>query len=514
MIQVLIVDDDSLLCRAMANKLEYVNQEGGLDLAPAITAGTAREALAIIREKPVDILITDVQMPYQSGLELIDAVRGQFPLMQLVVLSGYSDYDYMRSALRSGVTDYLLKPVKILQLKEIIQKCIDNIHANLDSGEALAIQKQAALNDRTGKYCNALLLRAPAPARPEGLTQPAFFAAVFSAGCPDDRFSELLRQFSQKTPPESPLVLRSFQDVNQSQILLANAPEDEGRVRAYLERFCAFAAEKGLACRCGVSRAGGSLDQFPKLHRQAGYALAHQMIQSFTVKMAEEAPEKLARSPEDLFHKSSRRIQAAFQSRNFGQIYAALNEVFTLEYVSAHQAALGDILDYYNGFSDQIRQLSTALQVDLERIRSFPLFTSLDDLRSYFQELLYRLQWQSEKETEKTHYVITQAISYMERHYNQDINMKDVAAAMNMSYTYFSKFFKEQTHQSFSECLTSIRMGEAKRLIMEDPSIKIKEVAHLVGYESVYSFSRAFKQYYKVSPTALSGGPASGRGGR
>ena len=69
MIQVLIVDDDSLLCRAMANKLEYVNQEGGLDLAPAITAGTAREALAIIREKPVDILITDVQMPYQSGLE-------------------------------------------------------------------------------------------------------------------------------------------------------------------------------------------------------------------------------------------------------------------------------------------------------------------------------------------------------------------------------------------------------------------------------------------------------------
>ena len=47
MIQVLIVDDDSLLCRAMANKLEYVNQEGGLDLAPAITAGTAPGATAM-----------------------------------------------------------------------------------------------------------------------------------------------------------------------------------------------------------------------------------------------------------------------------------------------------------------------------------------------------------------------------------------------------------------------------------------------------------------------------------
>lgn len=514
MYQVLIVDDDSLLCSAMANKLAYVNQEGGLDLAPALTAGTAREALAMIRERPVDILITDIQMPYQSGLDLIDAVRGEFPLIQLVVLSGFSDYDYMRGAIRSGVTDYLLKPVKILQLKEIIQKCVANIRSNLDLDEARAVQRQAALNDGTGKYCNALLLGSPAPARPEGLVFPAFFAAVFSSGCPGDQFSQMIRQFSQQARPEGPLALRYFQDVNQSPVLLLNVPSGGGGVGGYLERFCAFAAENGTACRCGVSRAGTRLEQFPRLHRQAGYALACQMIQSFTVKLAQEEPEKLARSPENLFRKSSRRMQAAFQSRNFGQINAALQEIFTLDFVLAHQAGLGDILDYYNGFSDQIRQLATALQMEQERIRGFTLFGSLDEMRNYFQELLYRLQWQSEKETDKNHYVITQAVRYMEQHYNQDISMKDVAAAMNMSYTYFSRFFKEQTHQSFSECLAGIRMGEAKRLMEEDPSIKIKEVAHLVGYESVYSFSRAFKQYYKVAPTGLGGGPSTGEGGR
>lgn len=48
-------------------------------------------------------------------------------------------------------------------------------------------------------------------------------------------------------------------------------------------------------------------------------------------------------------------------------------------------------------------------------------------------------------------------------------------------------------------------MGEAKRLMEEDPSIKIKDVAHLVGHESGYSFSRAFKQYYKVAPTGFGG---------
>lgn len=516
MFQVLIVDDDPLLCSAMASKLDYVNQDGGLDLAPALTAGTVREALSIIRTRPVDILITDVQMPYQSGLDLIDTVHKEFPLIQLVVLSGYSYYDYMRSAILSGVTDYLLKPVKLLQLKEIIQRCVANIRSSLDSDEARAIQKQASLNYQTGKYCSALLLGSPVPARPEGFPHPAFFAAIFSAGCPDDRFSELFRQFSQKNQQKSAPVLRYFQDINQSSVLLVNCQGDEALLRAYLESFCAFAAENGLICRCGVSRPGRELDQFPELHRQAGYALAYQLLQDFTVKMAGDIPEKPERSPQNLFHKSSRRIQAAFQSRNFGQIYAALDEIFTLKYVSSRQAALGDILDFYNGFSDQIQQLATSLQVDLGRTKSFPLFSSLDELRGYFQELLYRLQQQSKIETDKTRYVITQAVSYMEQHYNQDISMKDVAAAVNMSYTYFSKFFKEQACQSFSEYLTSIRMREAKRLIEEDPSIKIKEVAHLVGYESVYSFSRAFKQYYKVAPTSLNSGrpdPSEGGGG-
>ena len=509
MFQVLIVDDDPLLCRAMVNKLEYVNQDGDLNLAPALTAGTAREALSLIRERPVDILIADVQMPYLSGLDLIDIVRNEFPLIQLVVLSGYSNYDYMRSAILSGVTDYLLKPVKLLQLKEIIQRCIENVQNIQNSDEAKAIQEQAALNYQTGKYCNALLLHSPVSAQPGGFPHPAFFVVVFSAGCQDDRFSELLRQFSRRNPQSSAQVIRYFQDVNQSQVLLVNSPGDGVSLQAYLEGFCSFAAENGLACRCGVSREGAELAQFPELHRQAGYALAYQLIQNFTVKMAGSVSEKPERGPQNLFRRSFRRIQAAFQSRNFGQIYAALDEVFTLDYVSSRQAALGDILDFYNGFSDQIRQLATSLQVDLGQEKSFYLFTSLDELRNYFQGLLYRLQQQSKIVTDKTRYVITQAISYMEQHYNQDISMKDVAAAVAMSYTYFSKFFKEQAGQSFSGYLTSIRMREAKRLIEEDPSIKIQEVAHLVGYESVYSFSRAFKQYYKVAPTSLGCGRSS-----
>lgn len=512
MVQILVVDDDSLLCMALANKLEYVNQDGNLGLSPVLTATTAHEAMDIIREKPVDILITDVQMPYQSGLELIEKVHVQYPRIQLVVLSGYSYYDYMRSAILVGVTDYLLKPVKLLQLKEIVQKCIENLHSLPGSEEEGKAQWQTIQDYRTGKYCNALLMGSPAPAVPEGLTEPAFFVALFSTACPDDRLAELLHRFCGNRVFKSRPIFRCFPDVNHIPVLLVNSQKDEDELHTNLELFCCFIQESGFSCRCGISCAGHSLAQFSNLHRQAERALSYQMIHNFTVKAAWEIPDKPERSAERLFQKTSRRILAAFQSRNYEQIYAILNQSFNPEEMATHNAGLGDIMDFYIGFSNEIRQLATSMQIDLGSAKNFTQFTNLDEVRGYFQEQIYLLQQQNQNETGKGRYLITRALSYMEQHYNQDIHMKDVAAAVNMSYTYFSTFFKEQTQQTFSECLTGIRMREAKRLMEEDPSIKIKEVANLVGYESVYSFSRAFKQYYKLSPTDLSSNAPRGKG--
>lgn len=124
----------------------------------------------------------------------------------------------------------------------------------------------------------------------------------------------------------------------------------------------------------------------------------------------------------------------------------------------------------------------------------------MEEIALYCKELLYGLRKQSEKSINKNQYILDTTIKYIEEHYNMDISMNDAANAVSMSYAYFSKFFKEHQRQSFSEYVTGVRMREAKRLMEEDPSIKIKDVASLVGYESVYSFSRAFKQYYHVPP--------------
>lgn len=158
MLTVMVVDDDPLLCTAMRRKIEMIDRENQLGIQETLIAHSAQEAWGILQEKSVDILISDIRMPYQTGLELADKVNEAFPEIQLVILSGYDDYEYMRSALRSGVVDYLLKPVKLVQIQEVLLKCQENLRRrkaqslrNGNDREVLENWLNGLLAGKTGK---------------------------------------------------------------------------------------------------------------------------------------------------------------------------------------------------------------------------------------------------------------------------------------------------------------------------------------------------------------------------
>ena len=158
MLTVMIVDDDPLLCTAMRRKIEMIDRENQLGIQETLIAHSAQEAWGILQEKSVDILISDIRMPYQTGLELADKVNEAFPEIQVVILSGHDDYEYMRSALRSGVVDYLLKPVKLVQIQEVLLKCQENLRRrkaqslrNGNDREALENWLNGLLAGKTGK---------------------------------------------------------------------------------------------------------------------------------------------------------------------------------------------------------------------------------------------------------------------------------------------------------------------------------------------------------------------------
>ena len=93
-------------------------------------AEDGENALSIVRSERPDILITDINMPFISGTDLIKIVNEEFPETVCIALSGYSDYDFVRGALVAGAIDYLLKPISANDLIEVLTTAVKHMPAD------------------------------------------------------------------------------------------------------------------------------------------------------------------------------------------------------------------------------------------------------------------------------------------------------------------------------------------------------------------------------------------------
>lgn len=117
MYKVLIVDDEVMIRRGLSKIIKW-NQIG---FEVVGTVGDGQEALTILREKVVDVLLTDISMPGLSGLELIRLSKGIRPRIKIVVISGYSEFDYAVEALRLRAENYILKPLDPKKITDIFK---------------------------------------------------------------------------------------------------------------------------------------------------------------------------------------------------------------------------------------------------------------------------------------------------------------------------------------------------------------------------------------------------------
>ena len=91
-------------------------------------------AIPLIEESNPDVLITDIKMPFMDGLQLSKIVREHMPWVKIIILSGHDEFDYAQSAVKLGVTEYLLKPVSANDLSRVLK----GLTATLESREARA----------------------------------------------------------------------------------------------------------------------------------------------------------------------------------------------------------------------------------------------------------------------------------------------------------------------------------------------------------------------------------------
>ena len=110
--RLLIVDDEFFIRDELVTMLDY-ERYGIQCLAPACDG---EEALSLVRKEQPDIVLTDVNMPFLNGVELVRRIKSEYPQTVVIMLSGYDDFSYAQQAISLGVREYLLKPITAQEL--------------------------------------------------------------------------------------------------------------------------------------------------------------------------------------------------------------------------------------------------------------------------------------------------------------------------------------------------------------------------------------------------------------
>jgi len=132
--KLLLVDDEKPIRKKLINNTDW-KAEGYQIFA----AANGEEALKIIMEKGIDILVTDIQMPKLSGMNLIEEAKRSGSHLKVIVISGYAEFEYAQKSIRFGVNDYLLKPFRSKKLLEVVNKAKEELIKEKDNEQRLAV---------------------------------------------------------------------------------------------------------------------------------------------------------------------------------------------------------------------------------------------------------------------------------------------------------------------------------------------------------------------------------------
>ena len=138
MYSILIVEDEPIIRRGIASLIDF--ESLGISTVQEVENG--EQALKKIREEAPDILLTDINMPKMDGITLAQLVRTAYPQMRIIFLTGYDYVDYLLSAVKIGVEDYILKPVTKSEIEALLVKVVGKLNEEKRQRELLALASE------------------------------------------------------------------------------------------------------------------------------------------------------------------------------------------------------------------------------------------------------------------------------------------------------------------------------------------------------------------------------------
>lgn len=531
MYRILLVDDEILVRDAIKENIDW---EGiGCELVGDCQNG--QEAAEFVKQHPVDIVLTDICMPYMDGMELSHFLHDNYPDIVIVIFSGFGEFEYAKKAIQYNVSEYLLKPITAMELTAVINNMKEKVDQKQKEKKKLENLTEASENYRKNAYiirskaiealvtCSRDVNESLEQLKGMGIELKAahYRVAMFDM----DLYSELYQVDVEKRQ-ESALMAFVLYNVSNEIVSREHAgiAYQEGnnqvcvlfmgtRTKDFsdkIKKICREIQQKvkeviGIEVSMGIGSWVKSPEELILSHDMAGKAIRYRYLLggNLLLDMEEQKPDQglsLYESLEQLTDalktgkKESMELSMAKMEEEIKK--ALMDKSRACMYLQQIVREIGNAYESMVSDPQKAGQKSEAL---LQRVPEQKTFQqAIGIVKEYAEQVFEELSSMNSSSGQRQALL---ALDYIQNNYmDPDLSLNSICSYLSISTSHFSTIFKEVTGETFMEVLIRTRMQKAKELL-KNTTLKNYEIAEMVGFSDPHYFGISFKKMTGKTPT-------------
>jgi two-component system response regulator YesN len=531
--KVIVVDDEFIIRDGL---MSFKWEKHGFSLVGGASDGS--EAFELMEKNQADLIITDIKMPVMDGLALSQKIYESFPSTKVIILTGYKEFDYALTALRTGVVEYLLKPVDLDELEVLIDKIkneLDEIH----SKEKLLCSYERRLKESVPMAVENFLrgiveekitdmneIEETMNILEIYLKRPFYSCAVFKAEVDSPDFSQRIKPLLiNRLNYQMSLLNLGFFYFNSTMevvfILNFEQPESQISTFDYLTDTVqnirqifveAFSDYKDLSISAGVGSIYNNL-----LYLSASYKQAQMVLQRKFFSESSELFFAWKEKSIDIntiidypYEKEDSLITAVLEGEKdritpcFTTFWEDITLVLKQKEPNYFKALIVQLI---NTLERRLNKHGTGLseiaKIDPPFSDFIDLIPSLSKMRSSIETIFVKASEHvadmNSSVKSPSHNAVMQAVKYIKEHYNEKITLNEISEKVFLNPSYFSVQFKKEIGKNFVDYIKEVRIEKAKELLKRI-DLKAYEVSEIIGYQDYAYFTETFKELTGLSP--------------
>ncbi len=490
--RILIVEDEIKIRHGLANLITKQTKHEII-----AEAKNGQEGLEWVLKAHPDLVITDIKMPVMSGLGMIQKLYEMNRMVHCVILSGYSEFDYAKQAIKYGVDDYLLKPLAPEDIMNLLQSVEEKLHQEVKHKNNAIQRILWKLLGGTVEEQDLSGIQKELGLQPE---EDYFLLSGYGWDTLFEERREMLDRLEAFKEHSECRDMHCLTLEEKKELICLLPARYQKQLFDEMEWIFSKNQKKWIWSETKIE----NLAHMKKAY-EANRELYLYSMRLGTGKILNKAMSMQCRGeallyPEELESK----IKAAIYNQNAEQTrkqiqkfkeYLLKKEYEPKNIKSAYSKMVHHILVALENSEKQMYEQIEAMSY-MNKIRSSFLLEEMDRILDELCETIYI---QSEQKEDISNYAIKRAISYIRMHYQENIMLEELANKLDITPEYLSTLFNREVGVNFSTFLKDFRISHAKRLLKGSDK-KIYEIAEEVGYSDSKYFNRVFKEKVGISP--------------